>query len=148
MISLFHNILYSSAALRLRAFCPSLRRMTKTSNASADGSQRKRNTNQSRSNVASKQESNSNSQQPKKANKPSQQQTNPRSNTSTPTSKPPSPPIPQTDKHVPLTDFNGDEIDKLLSKGVQAEAGVYSPEAAVNQKTGPWAQKRKLPTST
>lgn len=118
--------------------------MNRTANPSATGSQRKRNINQARTNVASQQNNNSNSQQQKKGNKQSQQQSNSKPSTSTPASKPTPPPVPQPEKHVPLSGFNGEDIDHLLTRGVDAEAGVYKPEKTVTQKTGPWGQKRKL----
>ncbi|KAK5941326.1 hypothetical protein PMZ80_006604 [Knufia obscura] len=115
--------------------------MNRTANPSATGSQRKRNINQARTNVASQQNNNSNSQQQKKGNKQSQQQSNSKPSTSTPASKPTPPPVPQPEKHVPLSGFNGEDIDHLLTRGVDAEAGVYKPEKTVTQKTGPWGQK-------
>jgi len=118
--------------------------MTKTANASADGSQRKRNTNQSRPNVASQQNNSSSNQQQKKGNRQTQPQNNTKPSTPTLASKPASPPTPQPEKYVPLKDFNGDEIDSLLSRGVDPEAEVYKPEKTATQKTGPWGQKRKL----
>lgn len=119
--------------------------MTKTANASADGSQRKRNTTSSRPNVASQQATNiSNNQQQKKASKQTSQPNSAQPSTPTPASKPASPPTPQPEKHVPLKGFNGDEIDNLLSRGVDPHAEAYKPDKPVTQKTGPWGQKRKL----
>lgn len=118
--------------------------MTKAVNANADGSQRKSNTNQSRPNVASQQNNSSSNQQQKKGNKQTQQQNNAKPSTPTPASKPASPPTPQPEKYVPLKDFNGDEIDNLLSRGVDPETEVYKPEKTATQKAGPWGQKRKL----
>jgi len=119
--------------------------MTKTANTSADGSQRKRNTTSSRPTVASQQTNNKgNYQQQKKGSKETSQQNNAQPSTPTPASKPASPPTPQPEKHVPLKGFNGDEIDNLLSRGVDPHAEEYKPEKPVTQKTGPWGQKRKL----
>lgn len=117
--------------------------MTKQANASATGSQRKRNTNQSRPNVASQQNSSSTIPQQKKGNKQNHQQNSAKASSPAPTSKPPSPPVPRPEKHVSLLGYNGDEIDNLLSKGIPADANAYKPENPAAQKTGPWGQKRK-----
>jgi len=123
--------------------------MTKTTTANATGSQRKRNTNQTKSNVASQ-----NNPQPqqnsKKGNKqPNQHQTQnqpgAKSATSTTTSTPasPTPPVQAEEPHTPLIGFNGDEIDTLLKSGYDEKALIYKSEQSIpQQKAGPWGQKR------
>jgi len=122
--------------------------MTKTTTANATGSQRKRNTNQTKSNVAS-QNSPQSQQNIKKGNKQQNQQQNQnqpaaKSATSTTTSTPasPPPPVPAEEPHTPLIGFNGDEIDTLLKSGHDDKALIYKAEQSVpQQKSGPWGQK-------
>lgn len=108
--------------------------MTKTADASAHGSRRK---------LATQQNNSSNNPPQKKGNKQNHQN-NSKPSAPTPASKPASPPVPQPEKHVPLRGFNAEEIDNLMSIGIDAEAEVYKPAKTVAQEAGPWGQKRKL----
>lgn len=119
-------------------------------------SQRKKSTTQqSRSNVANQQQSKKSTKQ----NQPStpaasqSQKTSASVQASTDSPKPKSPApsqaqakqqqqlLPQIKEHVPLRGFNSDEIDALLSRGVDPQAEVYKSDHSQQQKAGPWGQK-------
>lgn len=114
--------------------------MTKITNANAVGSQRKRNANQAKPNIASQsnQQSQQNSKKGNKPQNPTQNQSNAaKPATSTPSSTPIPPPVAQAEEpHVALKGFNAEEIDALLKSGYDEKALIYKAEQP------PWGQKR------
>ena len=130
------------------------------------GSQRKKNTQTTRSNVTG-QLTNANNAS-KKSNKNSQSQTttqqaqqNQNQNQNKPassngTASPAPPPTdtviakspqastqlqPTTQEHVPITGFNAAEVDALLNSSIDIKSESYKPEQVPAQKTA-WGQKR------
>ncbi|KAK5071126.1 hypothetical protein LTS08_000238 [Lithohypha guttulata] len=123
----------------------------------ATSSQHKRNSNQSRPNVAQPNPSNkknsSNKQnqiqnQSPQNSKQNQNQNQQLSKSAAPAAAPPpktkSPPPPaELEPHVSLEGFNGDQIDVLLNGGEENVAEHYKMEKPPTNKQAAWAQKRE-----